>query len=75
MVWAHTERAEAELRPGPGRPPGRRSIADLCDACKNLLEFFRAHEFSEDDRRIAEDGINEIRNAPFLDEIGLIICA
>ena len=52
---------------------GGRSIADLCAMpVKNLLEFFETHEFSEDDRRIAEDGINEIRERlRFLDEIGL----
>jgi len=52
---------------------GGYSIADLCEMpVKNLLEFFETHEFSEDERRIAGDGLNEIRERlRFLDEIGL----
>lgn len=52
---------------------GGHSIADLCEMpVKNLLEFFKTHEFSEDDRRIAGDGLNEIRERlRFLDQIGL----
>lgn len=52
---------------------GGHSIADLCDMpVTDLLEFFEAHGFSEDDLRIAGDGLNEIRERlRFLNEIGL----
>lgn len=52
---------------------GGYSIGDLCDMpILNLLKFFEEHQFTEDDIRIAGDGLNEIRERlRFLNDVGL----
>lgn len=52
---------------------GGHSIADLCNIpVEELFRFFKDHEFSDSDIRIAGDGLNEIRERlRFLTEVGL----